>query len=179
MMRRGLVLLLLTQACLPFPGPRPEPTAPTRAALSLDGRSNIRRFHCVARAPSAFVARRDRARFAPGDTAWIATTSRALDCGIGQMNGHLREAIGHDSSTAIRFDLDSLVRLPGDSVALIGRLTIGGRTEVLRASATWRDDGVRGSTPIDIRRWGIAAPRRFGGLLRVRPLITVHFFVPT
>ena len=65
---------------------------------------------------------------------------------------------------------------------ILGRVTIGGVQRPIAVTASVRADSlgamhVQGTYVIQMRDFAVAAPRRFGGLLRVRDQITVHFDV--
>ena len=156
------------------------------------GASNIRHFTCKARALSGTVELRATASGTPvlagENTAPEPTLSVAvdkLDCGIGLMNNHLRDALRSAKHPRIEFRLSTYeVELGTDTpvVRLAGLVTIAGVQRAVVTTAAVRADSlgalhVRGSYVIRPTDFGVAPPRRFLGLLRVRDRVTVHFDV--
>ena len=170
----------------------PDDPAPAEARLWITGSSNIRRFTCRAGGVSGYVAL--RADASAGVTLAGKNTSNApslviplsqLDCGIGRMNRHLREAMRAAEYPSVNFGLDRYeASVGGDvpTVRVVGRVAIAGVEQpvVLDARLTADSLGVlhmQGVHVVRMTDFGIAPPRRFGGLLKVRDQITVHFDV--
>jgi hypothetical protein len=109
----------------------------------------------------------------------------SLDCGIRKMNHDLYVTLGGDADPAISFALSNyqvLTRGAPASVRMNGFLRLGGTTNsmVVYGNVVRGADGslrLRGERMIDVRDYGVQPPRRFGGLLRVRPDVEVHFDV--
>ncbi len=115
----------------------------------------------------------------------MAIPIRSLDCGIRKMNHDLYVTLGGDANPTISFALSNYQVLstgaPG-SVRMNGVLRLGSTTNYMTVHGNViRDaDGtlrLRGERMIDVRDYGVHPPRRFGGLLKVRPDIDVHFDV--
>ena len=170
----------------------PDDPAPAEARLWITGSSNIRRFTCRADGVSGHVAL--RADASSGVTLSGKNTSSApslviplsqLDCGIGRMNRHLREAMRAAEYPNVNFRLDRYDASVGDdmpTVHVVGRVAVAGveRPVVLDARLTADSLGVlhvQGVHVVRMTDFGIAPPRRFGGLLKVRDQIAVHFDV--
>jgi len=170
----------------------PNVPAPPDARLWITGSSNIRRFTCRAGGMSGHVALRadDATRAlltgsnvteAPSLTVPIAQ----LDCGIGRMNRHLREAVRASDHPSVDFRLDRYeANLAGDTptVRIVGRVAIAGvaRPVVLDARLAADSLGVlhvQGVYVVRMTDFGVTPPRRFGGLLKVHDRIAVHFDV--
>jgi hypothetical protein len=166
--------------------------APAEARLWITGSSNIRRFTCRARGLSGHVAL--RADDAPRETLTGSNATEApslsvpivqLDCGIGRMNRHLREAVHAAEHPRVDFRLDRYeANLAGDTptVRIVGRVAIAGvaRPVVLDARLAADSLGVlhvQGVYVVRMTDFGVTPPRRFGGLLKVHDRIAVHFDV--
>ena len=156
------------------------------------GSSNIRRFTCsttqVALSAEAALAEFDRTR-ADGipavSSAALAIPIKSLDCGIRKMNHDLFVTLGGDANPTISFVLSNYVVMNPQSpgkVRINGLLRLAGRASstVIYGTVARATDGqlrLRGERMIDVRDFGVKPPRRFFGLLRVRPDIEVHFDV--
>lgn len=158
----------------------------------ISGASNIRHFTCKARALSGVIALRGIAADAPvlaGENVAtepsLSVAVDKLDCGIGVMNHHLRDALRGALHPRIDFRLVTYeVDLrPATPVARIaGLVTIAGVQRPVSTTATVQADSlgtlhVRGAYVVRPTEFGVAPPRRFAGLLRVRDRVTVHFDV--
>ncbi len=172
-------------------GPQIVP-APAEARVWITGSSNIRRFTCRARGLSGHVALRadgtaretlagSNVTDAPSLTVPIAQ----LDCGIGRMNRHLREAVHASDHPSVDFRLDRYeanLAVDTPTVRIVGRVAIAGvaRPVVLDARLAADSLGglhVQGVYVLRMTDFGVTPPRRFGGLLKVRDRIAVHFDV--
>ena len=156
----------------------------------ITGASNIRRFTCQARYLSGALDLRGAATAGPvltGENASIAPSISVivdkLDCGIGVMSRHLYEALRGTQHPTIDFRLSTYeVDLkPASPLARIaGFVTIAGVQRPVALTAAVRADSlgllhVLGTYVIRPTEFGVAPPRRFGGLLQVRDRATVHF----
>jgi polyisoprenoid-binding protein YceI len=179
----------------PAARPMPVPAVAAAAAepvakLWFTGASNIRRFACHAGSvrttlempPEASLDTVLRSRLS-AVAGSLTVPVAALDCGIEHMNADLRETLKAAAAPTIEFRLvGAWPRRDGLTARLDGGLTIGG---VERAVSLHVDleqpapDVVRmtGEHTIRPSDYGIAPPRRFAGLLRVRDEVTVHFDV--
>jgi len=170
---------------------RDSVTTPS-SRIWITGASNIRRFTCRARDVAGAVdlhARRLRDGTVGGDN--LATSPSLLiaintvDCGIDAMNHHLRETLRGEQFPTIEFRLATYeVDLSARTAIarLNGSMTIHGVTRPVEAMATVRADSlgevhVVGAYVVRMTDFGVNPPRRFGGLLRVKNRVTVHFDV--
>ena len=171
-----------------------EPTRPIRpdSRLWITGASNIRHFSCKAREFWGTIELHGIATTNPvlaGENATPHPSLRVrvnqLDCGIGIMNGHLREALDAARHPSIDFRLATYevdLRAPVPTARVSGLVTIAGQQRPVATTAVVREDTlgalhVVGSYVIRPTEFGVQPPRRFGGLLRVRDRISVHFDV--
>jgi hypothetical protein len=110
-------------------------------------------------------------------------TVNQLDCGIGVMSRHLHDVLGAARHASIDFRLASYevdLRTAPPVARIAGVVTIAGVQRPVTTTATVREDSlgflhVQGTYLIRPTEFGIAPPRRFGGLLRVRDRAAVHF----
>jgi hypothetical protein len=185
-------LFLLGCATQP-PGYSASPgITPIKNQVWFTGASNIRHFTCYATRvsvrtePAAEEIERTRPDGLPAvKRATLEIPVRSLDCGIGLQNSHLFETLGAASNPAISFVLGDFA--VNDSaakryVSMNGALKIAGveRWIVLRGQVVRDGDGkqvLAGERRIDMREFGVQAPRRFFGLLRVSNQVTVHFLI--
>ena len=170
------------------PIPVETPPPPMEVKLWVTGSSNLRRFRCratdvglsVHRTPATTQDVADRTPYAV-----LHVPASGLDCGIALMNQHLRESLHADEAPVITFRLVRVTRArvaDADSAAfrLIGSLHLAGRERAVEVAARHVRDAtgrtvLEGDHEIDVRDFGIQPPRRFGGLLRVRERVTVHY----
>jgi hypothetical protein len=174
----------LSLAVVPGDPIRPE------SRLWFTGASTIRHFTCKARRLGGSLELRGVATVRP--TLMGANVSAApsldvpvakLDCGIGLMNRHLRDALQGTRHPAIAFrlatyEVDLMAAAPVARIA--GRVTIAGVERPVTVTAAVRADTlgtlhIRGSYPIRPTEFGVELPRRFRGLIAVRDRIIVHF----
>ena len=170
---------------------QPDPIRP-ESRVWISGASNIRHFTCKARALSGAIALQARLVHAPvlaGENASmepsLSVTVDKLDCGIGMMNHHLYDALRCARHPRIDFRLATYevdLKAPTPVARIAGLVTIAGVQRPVAATAALLADSlgalhVRGSYAIRPTEFGVAPPRRFAGLLRVRDRITVHFDV--
>jgi hypothetical protein len=195
MMRRTLLALpfLALPTFAPEAGalPADSPIRP-ESRVWITGASNLRRFTCRAREVEGSLllrANATRSAVMSGENVSTEPSLRVVvdrvDCGIGVMNRHLHDALRGAAYPIIEFRLGTYeVDLASASPAarIVGQVTIGGVQRPVAVTASVRADSlgamhVQGTYVIQMRDFGVAAPRRFGGLLRVRDQITVHFDV--
>ena len=168
------------------------------------GASNILGFTCLATRIDARLALPTPEAFdlvehggaAPRTVHAVASFTvpvTGLDCGIRQRTAHLRQTMGVRAHPTIGFDLVSVRLGPGKAAGLDdgiegtparfdGWLTIGGITRQVSVDAvvSRTDDGgilISGVHGVRLTDHGLVPPRRFGGLLRVRDHVLVHFAV--
>jgi hypothetical protein len=169
--------------------PAGDPIRP-ESRLWIAGASDIRRFTCTAHQVSGSLDLRglpnaqgvltgENMATAPS----VSVRVDKLNCGIGIMNRHLHEALRGNQHPSIDFRLVGYeVDLnPASPVAHItGVVTIAGARQPVMTTAAIRADSlgmlhVQGEYLVRPTDFGVAPPRRFGGLLRVRDRIAVHF----
>lgn len=158
----------------------------------ITGSSNIRHFTCRARRLTGALELRGettRGSVLIGENTStrpsLSVAVAGLDCGIGLMNRHLHEALKGDSNPAIEFRLQKYevdLLSASSSARVNGLVTIGGVQRAVVVTAQARPDSlgrlhIVGRYVIRPTDFGIAPPRRFGGLLRVRDRVAVHFDV--
>ena len=158
----------------------------------ITGASNIRRFTCQARRVAGAIDL--RARTARDGTIGGDNLGRSpslliavddVDCGLGAMNQHLRETLAGERFPTIEFRLATYqVDLSARTAIarLTGSTTIHGVTRPVETMARVRADSlgemhVTGTYVVRMSDFGVRPPRRFGGLLRVKDRVTVHFDV--
>lgn len=167
------------------------PIGPT-SRIWITGSSNIRRFTCRARQLGGTLRLHGLATTGPvlsGHNAAsepsLSVSVDRLECGIGAMNRHLREALHGTEHPVITFrlasyDVDLTATTPVARVT--GDITVAGVVRTVTVNAAIADDSlgllhVRGTHVVRMSDFGLVPPRRFGGLLRVRDHIVVHFDV--
>jgi YceI-like protein len=156
----------------------------------ISGASNIRRFTCRARRLSGAIDLRGVTTASPvltGENAStapsISVTVEQLDCGIGVMSRHLHETLRAAKHSHIDFRLATYevdLRAATPVARIAGFVTIAGVRRPVATTAAVRADSlgvlhVMGAYVVRPTEFGVAPPRRFGGLLRVRDRATVHF----
>src|SRR6476620_8455721 len=169
----------------------PQPIRP-ESRIWFTGASNIRHFTCKAGRLSGNFQLRGEAtgrevlvgRNASTQASLVVTVDR-LDCGIGIMNRHLHEALAGARHPTIEFRLTTSevdLRAPLPIARIAGQVTIAGVQRPVVATAGIHVDSfgtlyLRGEYVIHPTDFAVVPPRRFGGLLRVRDGVTVHFDV--
>ena len=171
--------------------PSTQPIRPD-SRLWVTGASNIRRFTCTARQLSGAVDLRGlptQGEVLTGENGLangsVIVSVDKLDCGIGIMNRHLREALQGARQPTIEFRLMTYevdLKAPVPVARIVGLVTIAGVQRPVSTTATVHADTlgtlhVSGSYDIRPSDFGVTPPRRFAGLLRVRDRATVHFDV--
>ncbi len=190
----SLVLAACVSQSPPVSPPSPQSAAATTAdRVWVTGTSNIVDFTCSAKqvyvsaeaAPEDFERTKEDGLPAVRSAA-LQVPVRSLDCGISQQNSDLFETLGATANPTISFALsDYSVIDPSEKVRRVrmqGALRIAGveRRIVLYGNVKRNAAGewiLAGDRQINLRDFGIAPPRRFLGLLRVRDEVTVHFAV--
>jgi polyisoprenoid-binding protein YceI len=115
----------------------------------------------------------------------LAIPIEKLECGNGQMNGHMRKALKAQEHPQIAFKLSSYeLTRSGDSlmVTMAGSLTIGGTEKPieLAALATAAPDGalrVAGTYQLKMTEFGLKPPTLMFGTMKVHDLVKVGFDV--
>lgn len=172
-----------------FAGGPGTPIGPT-SRVWITGASTIRRFTCEARQLDGTlslhgIATRGRVLSGHNVTSEpsLAVAVEQLECGDTAMNRDLRKTMRSAAHPVITFHLATYsVDLTGAApiARIAGEVTIAGVTRpvVITAAVAADSSGVlrvRGTHVLRMTDFGLEPPRRFGGLLRVRDRITVHF----
>ena len=187
----GCSLVLAGCASVTPPLGRPSPSNSTDVVW-FTGSSNINHFSCNATqiALSAEAALDDFERTKSDGVPSVKSAAMAipissLDCGIRKMNHDLFVTLGGALNPTISFSLSNYVVMKGQSpgsVRMNGLLRLAGRENPMIVYGTVGRDAagqlrLRGERMIDVRDFGIRPPRRFLGLVQVKPYIDVHFDV--
>lgn len=194
-MRLTLLAASLVSLATPFHGVRALgdslPIGP-ESRIWITGASNIRRFTCKARQISGVVRLRGVATSTPvlsGENVSaqpsVSVSVNKLDCGIGMMNHHLHDALRGTAHPTIEFRLTKYevdLQVAAPVARITGLVTIAGVQRVVTTTAAVRSDTlgalrIAGSYTVRPTEFGVQPPHRFGGLLRVRDQIAVHFDV--
>jgi hypothetical protein len=186
----SVALLLPTRRAYAFESD--SVTAPT-SRIWITGASNIRRFTCRARDVAGAINLRARPSSRDSTIGGHNVSSspslviavNAVDCGIDAMNRHLRETLQDEAFPAVEFRLATYVvdLTARTAIArLTGSMTIHGVTRPVETTAAVRADSlgavhVVGKYVVRMTDFGVHPPRRFGGMLRVKDRVTVHFDV--
>ena len=188
----GSSIALAACATAAPPSVMPASPVPSMDMVWFTGASNFRSFSCSSRqvAVSAEAALdefdRTKADGLPAvRSAALAIPVRSLDCGIRKMNEDLFVTLGGAANPTISFSLSRYVVLnpaPPGTVRMNGLLRLAGHEKpVVVYGTVVRDENgqlrLRGERRIDVRDFGVRPPRRFLGLMRVRPEVDVHFDV--
>jgi len=184
------ILLTLPASSQRYDAARPDATIREGSRVWISGASNLRRFTCKARQVSGALELRGTPTTGPLLTGTNVTPVPSIelavdgiDCGIGGMNRHLREALHSQQHPRIEFRLRAyeVDVKPAPGLARVdGHIVIAGVERPLMLTATLRADTlgtmhVAGRYDLHPSDFGIVPPRRFAGLLRVRDRVTVHF----
>lgn len=159
--------------------------------LWVGGTSSIRGWECKATTFSAAI------ESAPNAAATVLAGEKAvgaasltvpvdkLECGNGQMNGHMRKALRLDEHPQITFSLASYeLSRSNDSllVTMAGSLTLGGTEkpiELAGLAASAPDGGLRvtGTYALRMTDFGLKPPTLMFGRIKVHDLVKVGFDV--
>lgn len=175
---------LLAVAALPALRLEPE------TKIWVEGGSTVRNWSCKATQVGGAV--QGEGSVAIGDLqqtvrgAEITVPVKALECGNGTMNEHLRKALKGSDSPTIRFQL-STHKISATSAAegvakLNGRMQIAGEVKPVVIDATVRSEGagavrVTGSKEILMSEFGVKPPTLMMGTMRVKDRVVVSFDV--
>ena len=187
-----LAILLFAGAIPAGDASASTPGAPIRpeSRVWITGASNIRRFTCTARRLAGAIDLRGATTDQPVLTGAnasaepsLSVTVDKLDCGLGMMNRHLRDALRGAQHPSIEFRLTTYqvdLNVPVPVARITGLLTIAGVARPVATTAAVRTDSlgllhIAGTYVVRPTEFGVTPPRRFGGLLRVRDRATVHF----
>ena len=185
-----VIPLLPTHRAFAF---EPDSLAAPTSRIWITGASNIRRFTCRARDVAGAIDL--RARLSSRDSTIgghnvssspsLKVAVGSVDCGIDAMNRHLRETLQDEEFPTVEFRLATYVvdLTARTAIArLTGSTTIHGVTRPVETTAAVRADSlgavhVVGTYVVRMTDFGVHPPRRFGGMLRVKDRVTVHFDV--
>ncbi len=179
-----IATLAATPAGLHAPDADPPP-------ITISGTSTVRPWECRVLAyrmsvrPDSSYAQRVMNRKDALDSLDLTIPVDSIDCGIGVMNEHLRNALRVDEHGTITFHLGSydLGRAsPGVDARADGWLTIDGTTRpiALDAHLTLAPDGkleARGEYTVDMKDYGVKPPKLMFGMLKVGKDVKVAFDV--
>ena len=156
------------------------------------GSTNWNTFRCqatdVAVSTQAALEEIDRTRtdgLPAVESGALAVPVKSLDCGNPRMNSDLRNTLAADVNPVITFRLGEyaiLNRTQPQKVKMDGALRIGNREQIVSVTGVVSRDAngtlrLRGERAINVRTFDIKPPRRFGGIMRVHDVVTVHFDV--
>lgn len=159
--------------------------------LWVGGTSSVRGWECKATTFSATV------ESAPNASATVLAGEKAvgavnltvpvdkMECGNGQMNGHMRKALKLEEHPQITFSLTSYeLGRSNDSllVMMAGSLTLGGSEkpiELVGLAASGPDGTLRvtGTYPLKMTDFGLKPPTLMFGRIKVHDLVKVGFDV--
>jgi polyisoprenoid-binding protein YceI len=183
----GLLPLLLGARGISQPAPTMDPTPESR--IWVGGTSSMRGWECKATTFDLKV------ESTPNAAATVLAGEKAvssvklsvpvdkLECGNGQMNGHMRKALLMEEHPQIAFQMTSYqLTKSNDSllVTLTGSLTMGGteKSVELTALAAATADGalrVTGIYPLKMTDYGLKPPTLMFGRMKVGDLVSVGF----
>ena len=157
--------------------------------LWVGGTSSVRGWECKATTFTATIesAPNAAATVLAGDEAVgavdLTIPIEKLECGNGQMNGHMRKALKMEEHNQIAFRLASYeLNRSNDSllVTIAGALTLGGTEKPIEmvALATAAPDGalrVAGTYAFKMTEFGLKPPTLMFGRIKVHELVKVGF----
>lgn len=155
----------------------------TGGTVTVAGTSNVHGWTCAA---GRFTGTGDGTPTAAGLTALSALTVTVpvaqIDCGNGQMNRKLRDALLATTSPTIRFVLSNATVSNRSTITANGQLTIAGQTRPVRITAQGQPvSGNRfrftGTVPLLMSQYGIRPPTAVMGTMRTRDAVTIRFDV--
>ena len=159
--------------------------------LWVGGTSSVRGWECKATTFTATIesAPNAAATVLAGEKAVGAVDLTAavdkLECGNGQMNGHMRKALKSEEHAQIAFRMTSYELARSDSVLVVtmdGALTLGGTEKPIQlvGMATPATDGalrVSGTYSLKMTDFGLKPPTLMFGRIKVHDLVKVGFDV--
>lgn len=166
-------------------------TLQAESRLWVGGTSSVRGWECKATTFSTIV------ESAPNAAATVLAGEKAvgavsltvpvdkLECGNGQMNGHMRKALKLEEHPQITFSLTSYeLNRSNDSllVTMAGSLTLGGTekpVELVGLAASAPDGALRvaGTYALRMTEFGLKPPTLMFGRIKVHDLVKVGFDV--
>jgi polyisoprenoid-binding protein YceI len=185
-------LLPLAACATRTPTAEPVTPAPGTDVVWVTGSTNFNTFSCqatdVAVSTQAALEEVNRTRtdgLPAVQSGALAIPVKSLDCGNPKMNSDLRKTLAADVNPVITFRLGEYVILNQTEprkVKMDGALRIGGTEQIMSVTGVVSRDAngilrLRGERAINVRTFGIQPPRRFGGIMRVDEVVTVHFDV--
>jgi polyisoprenoid-binding protein YceI len=185
--------LLLLAACATRT-PTAEPVVPDAGTdiVWFTGSTNFNTFSCqaadVAVSTQAALGEVSRTRtdgLPAVQSGALAIPVKSLDCGNPKMNSDLRKTLSSGGNPVITFRLVDYVilnRTEPRKVKIDGALRIGYTEQLVALTGIVERDAngilrLRGERAIKLSAFDIKPPRRFGGVMRVRDVVTVHFDV--
>lgn len=154
----------------------------------IEGTSTVRKFTCQT---STFEATPSPAPSPTTpiekavQTVEVRVPVKALSCGNGTMEEHLRKALKAEQNPDIRFELKSYTvgekTAAGTQVKAQGTMTIAGTSRAVEMDGlvTPTPTGLRvqGAVPIRMTEYGVKPPSLMLGTLKVGDGVTVHYDV--
>ena len=144
------------------------------SAIWIEGTAATRSFLCRGEAVDGNIAWR-----AGAPEGQVGMPVQALECENRRMTADMHVALKATEHTHIRFVLSAARRAGAESIRVTGRLTLSGvtRTVEFGARLTGRNGAFRisGTHPVKLSDYGIPAPTKLLGLIRVRDEVHVSF----
>lgn len=161
------------------------------SSLTINGTSTVRSWECAV--PSFSVAPSPPTGFEEGvlkgerslETVTLVFPVKAIECGNGTMNDHLRKALDADEHPQIRYRLSKYDLANAESGMLVkaeGELVIAGTARPIEMAVTVTRDAsgairVRGEEEVKMTDFGVKPPKLMLGTLKVGDAVNVKFDV--
>lgn len=162
------------------------------ATLTIDGTSTVRSWTCEAESFSVTPSPAGGFEEAvlggePAlETVTLLFPVKAIECGNGTMNDHLRKALEEREHPQIRYRLSKYDIASAESGVVVnaeGELLIAGKARPIVMAVTVTRDGsgairVSGEQEVKMTDFGVQPPKLMLGTLKVGDVVTVKFDVP-
>lgn len=159
--------------------------------LTIEGTSTLRSWECAV--PSFSVAPSPPGGFEEGvlngeralETVTLVFPVKAIECGNGTMNDHLRKALDADEHPQIRYRLSKYDLANAESGMVVkaeGELVIAGTARPIEMAVTVTRDAsgairVQGEEEVKMTDFGVKPPKLMLGTLKVGDAVNVKFDV--
>lgn len=166
-------------------------SAQEASSLTIDGTSTLRSWECAV--PSFSVAPTPPSGFEEGvlkgeqslETVTLVFSVKAIECGNGTMNDHLRKALDADEHPQIRYRLSKYDLANAESGMVVkaeGELVIAGTARPIEMAVTVTRDAsgairVQGEEEVKMTDFGVKPPKLMLGTLKVGDAVNVKFDV--
>lgn len=166
-------------------------SAQAASSLTIDGTSTLRSWECEV--PSFSVAPSPPSGFEEGvlrgerslETVTLVFPVKAIECGNGTMNDHLRKALDADDHPQIRYRLSKYDLANAESGMVVkaqGELVIAGTARPIEMAVTVTRDAsgairVQGEEIVKMTDFGVKPPKLMLGTLKVGDAVNVKFDV--